>query len=147
MTLKLKTGKSRYLKEKSEVVTDFKKATLLAKKMFVLLNKYPSGAGIAANQVGFLLQLFIMNHKGMKKVVINPTITKKSFGKMYGIEGCLSYPGIFKTVKRCKEITVKYFNGKVIIEEKLTGMNARIFQHEFDHLNGICKVGKGVKLS
>ena len=51
-------------------------------------------------------------------------------------EGCLSYPGKERNIRRSKTIDVEYYNGKEHISETLTGMIARIFQHEYDHLNG-----------
>lgn len=106
------------------------------------------GIGLAAPQIGVLKKMFVIatpinNEQGdevnfFKKVFINPSIIDKSDKKVFYNEGCLSIPGIYEDVLRSESITVSYsdsdFNN---IEEKLDGIVARVFQHEFDHLNGI----------
>jgi peptide deformylase len=58
-------------------------------------------------------------------------------------EGCLSYPGLFLTVKRPKSIVAEYQNSQGdIIEARFEGYLAKCFQHELDHLDGICFVDK-----
>ena len=105
------------------------------------------GIGLAANQVGELKQLFIMDceqeDRGHRPIVIiNPRITS-SEGSETGDEGCLSVPDYTAAVKRASMVEVKGYdrNGKEItIEEQ--GLAARCIQHEIDHLNGICFVDR-----
>ena len=96
------------------------------------------GIGLAAPQLGISLSFFVMDDGERKRTVINPEI--KSFGKeeITFEEGCLSVPEIYADIVRPREISVKYTNelGE-IVEENLTDQTARIFQHEFDHLEGI----------
>lgn len=105
------------------------------------------GVGLAAPQIGKNIRLAVINFKDGAFCVINPKITKKSFSKEIGPEGCLSVPGVFGQVKRHKKITLTYFDqeGKKI---KFTaqGMMARVLQHEIDHLDGILFIDKAVKI-
>ncbi|HBT51641.1 MAG TPA: peptide deformylase [Petrotoga sp.] len=110
-------------------------------EMFSTMYLY-DGVGLAAPQVGISLRFFIMdsreeNEKG-KKVVINPEIIEFLGEEISSEEGCLSIPDIFEDVVRAEGVKVRYqdLSGKVI-EEELHGYQARIFQHETDHLEGI----------
>ncbi len=124
---------------KCKSVEDFTYMDSLSKKMLELM-KLHNGIGLAANQVGLDIRLFVMQiSKTMKtpKICINPQI-------VYGCvpyeeeEGCLSHPGIHRKIVRNKYIVIKYFdvNGK-LIESKMKDLEARCAQHEIDHLNGI----------
>ena len=97
-----------------------------------------NGIGLAAPQVGVLKRLFIMGNDQKLFVCINPEILSGD-GAERDLEGCLSFPDLWMHVKRHKSINVKYqtITGE-IIESTLSGISARVFQHEFDHLNGIC---------
>ncbi|MBD3247818.1 peptide deformylase [Candidatus Falkowbacteria bacterium] len=96
------------------------------------------GVGLAAPQVGENIRLIVVNTKDGVLPMFNPQITKRSFGKYWEQEGCLSLPMVFGDVKRCKKITCIYRNIKgEKIELKAEGLLARIIQHEVDHLNGI----------
>jgi peptide deformylase len=68
----------------------------------------------------------------------NPTILN-AHGDQSGEEGCLSFPNLFLTVNRYKKITAMYLDnaGKRCIIE-LEDIDARCFQHELDHLDGVC---------
>ena len=96
------------------------------------------GVGLAAPQVGKNIRFIVVNIENKITCMINPVITKKSWAKEFGEEGCLSVPDTFGKVKRHKKIKCLYYdnNGKkqIISAEKLT---ARIIQHEIDHLDGI----------
>lgn len=101
------------------------------------------GVGLAANQVGIHKTFFISEIKGRIKLFINPKITYYSEEVNVDREGCLSYIGIFKYIQRSSEITVQYFDysTKKLVKEIYLGFEARIIQHEVDHLNSVCKVG------
>lgn len=99
-----------------------------------------NGVGLAAPQVGISKRIIVMQAdvKGQRIfALVNPVIIKKSKEKEKDEEGCLSFPGIFLQVKRCKRVEVKALdiNGKKI-QMKTEGLLARIIQHEIDHLNG-----------
>ncbi len=97
------------------------------------------GAGLAAPQVGIDEQIFVADAQDGQGpfVVINPEFIKISLQKTIMEEGCLSLPGIRIQVERPKMVTVRYFdeNGRQI-QKELTGLLAKIFQHESDHLFG-----------
>ena len=103
-----------------------------------------TGIGLAANQVGLLDRIMIVtlnvNTKKDHKVVamINPEIVWESEDKVVMEEGCLSLPKTFGKVIRPAKIKVKWQNvdGNVC-EKKLASWDARIFQHEYDHLEGV----------
>ncbi len=102
-----------------------------------------NGVGLAAPQIGVSKQLLIIDwgsltENGHLKVYINPEIIE--YGKSTDTyeEGCLSFPRVFANVIRPTKVIVRYQNIKGdIIEEKLNQLPARVFQHEFDHLQGI----------
>ena len=96
------------------------------------------GIGLAANQCGIEVRVFVIGTEAFDMVCINPEILEVSEEVEKGDEGCLSFPFIYLKIKRPKKIKVKYSNqlGE-LIEVELIGMTARCFQHEMDHLNGI----------
>jgi peptide deformylase len=98
------------------------------------------GIGLAANQVGILKRVFAIRLKDQVPFcMFNPTIVKNESILEDDSEGCLSFPNLFLKVKRYSSITAEYFDrqGKKRIIE-LEGLDARCFQHELDHLNGVC---------
>lgn len=97
--------------------------------------------GLSANQVGYTTRFFVMESSTGYKKCFNPKILTHGKDIEIKIEGCKSYPDIWKPIKRYRVITVSYdteYHNQVI--ETLKGFDARIFQHELDHLNGICKI-------
>ena len=105
------------------------------------------GLGLAAPQVGLSkrLFLFVANPDSVTdeeeeteiKIVINPQILERE-GEIVSYEGCLSYPDHVAQVKRALKVKVKYQDANMEkVEEELSGMAARAFQHELDHLDGI----------
>ena len=106
-----------------------------------------NGIGLAAPQVGVLLQLLIFKDNGKYYDIINPKI--HSFEDEFeSIEGCLSFPGELYRVKRFKQIEVGYHNktGKHA-RQFFHGMPAIILQHEFQHLQGITLATSGTLLN
>lgn len=97
------------------------------------------GIGLAATQVDRHIRLIIIDvteNKSRLQVFINPEIINKS-GDCESEEGCLSVPGIYESVTRAEEITVKALDldGKTF-ELTAEGLLAVCIQHEIDHLNG-----------
>ncbi len=94
------------------------------------------GIGLAANQLGYSHRVFAIQSNPIL-VCYNPIIVDKTSAMIALDEACLSFPGLSVKVKRPESIKVRYTepNGN-IITTKFTGMTARIFQHEFDHLEG-----------
>ena len=117
--------------EIKELVSGMKKAMIESR-----------GIGLAANQVGRDLQIFVIDEKlaeenNVPDIYINPEITEysKELGEME--EGCLSMPDYWRQIKRSKKIKIKALdiNGKKV-KIKARGLLARVFQHEYDHLRG-----------
>ncbi len=112
----------------------------LIRDMFETMHN-ADGIGLAANQVGLALSLAVMDISVMEDyasekplVAINPEILE-SGGEYTLEEGCLSVPGIRDEVTRADSIRVRYTDGNFErIETELSGMWARVFQHEYDHL-------------
>ena len=99
------------------------------------------GIGLSANQIGLYVRAFAMIRDLENNEVIvcfNPKIVKKYNECVNFEEGCLSYPDEFISVKRPDRIVVTYEDeDKKVHKIKLSGMASRVFQHEFDHLEGI----------
>jgi peptide deformylase len=100
------------------------------------------GLGLAAPQVGLPYQLFVMNVKGDPKepgeqrIYINPVLSEKK-GIVEAEEGCLSFPDLFQKVRRAKQIRVMAYDERgEPIDRVLTDLEARVVQHETDHLHG-----------
>jgi len=110
--------------------------------MFETMKNY-GGIGLSANQVGMPYRMFVMGdhpniEKGKKWVCINPKITNVTKELIRYKEGCLTFPYLFLDVERPRAVSVVYYDENMKkVEENLTGMSARIYQHEFDHMQGI----------
>ena len=100
-----------------------------------------NGIGISANQIGIWERAFAMvrdieNNEVM--VCFNPRIVKSYSEEVEMEEGCLSYPELFLKIKRPDKIIVKYEDeDKKTHKLKLQGLASRVFQHEYDHMEGI----------
>lgn len=106
-----------------------------------------NGIGLAAPQVGTNKRIFVMGNKTQSYVCVNPEILSTT-GSGKDIEGCLSFPGLWLHVTRPENIDVRYQDILGRWQEKsLTGLQARVFLHEYDHLEGVCFVDKVGKLS
>ena len=100
-----------------------------------------NGVGLSANQIGIEERVFVMISDMDTQETItcfNPKIIKESKDMVIMEEGCLSYADLFLNVPSPNSVIVKYEDeGKKIHKERLTGFVARIFQHEYDHMEGI----------
>lgn len=96
------------------------------------------GVGLAAPQLGIMKRVFIMGNFTKLVACINPKIVSLSEERVLDLEGCLSFPDMFMKVKRPSSCVVSYQNvtGETI-ERELTGLESRVFLHEYDHLLGI----------
>ena len=99
------------------------------------------GVGLSANQIGIGERVFIMvlNMETEETITcFNPRIIKRYDDNVWCEEGCLSFPDEIINVERPDRIIVKYEDeDKKDHKIKLSGMAARVFLHEFDHLEGI----------
>lgn len=96
--------------------------------------------GLAAPQVGIMRRFFLMVNKDTRKVLFcfDPRIERHGKDLQWAEEGCLSCPGETANVPRWKIIDVEYTNENGRLERHtFRGFNARVFQHELDHLNGL----------
>ena len=121
-------------------------APMLTNIMFDRMSEM-GGAALSAPQVGLDMSMFVMGVDNVKLEVFNPTIISYSKEEALMNEGSLSYPGILVIVKRPIAVTVEYYNkNKELQETEFQGLTARIFQHSFDHLQGITIKDKVSKL-
>lgn len=105
--------------------------------MYSVLNN-AKGIGLAAPQIGISLRIIIIKTPALEQVIINPIITRRRLGKTVSKEGCLSFPGLIKKIKRDKQIIVEGFTPDwKPFKMKLRGLESYCIQHEIDHLNGI----------
>ena len=100
-----------------------------------------NGVGLSANQIGIEERAFVMMVDiDLQQTItcFNPKIIKESKDEVVMEEGCLSYPEMYLDISRPRSIIVKYEDeGKSIFKRRLDGYIARIFQHEYDHMEGI----------
>ncbi len=94
--------------------------------------------GLAAPQCGVRKRVFVMGNEDKLVACINPIFLPFVDETAKDFEGCLSFPGLFMQVKRPEKVSVTYqtVTGELVSRE-LSGLEARIFQHETDHLDGI----------
>ncbi|MBI5152453.1 peptide deformylase [Candidatus Peregrinibacteria bacterium] len=150
--LKILTGANNLiLRKKSEAV---KAAEISGKKLSKLIKDMrdtlgANDLGLAAAQVGSSVRVCLVRlNSGTNQarviVMINPEIAPAGRETEIAEEGCLSLPEVWVRVERKKNITVKFLDVKGA-EQVLTleNLNARVIQHEIDHLDGILIVDKG----
>jgi peptide deformylase len=85
------------------------------------------GLGLAANQIGCLRRVFVMDVGGVPRTFIDPVL-ESAEGEQFNQEGCLSFPEELVTIKRAAKVTISGVT--------LEGLEAAVAQHELDHLNG-----------
>ena len=106
------------------------------------------GIGLAAPQVGALRNIVVIDSSGGEDrsglmIMVNPLITWTSPEQCVMGEGCLSIPGVTVNVKRSVACDVTYLgDDKNTVSMRLTGLSARIVQHEVDHLSGVLMIDK-----
>ena len=102
---------------------------------------YHKGIGLSANQIGIWERAFVMIRDIEYNEIItcfNPRIIKESKKEVSMQEGCLSYPDLFLDISRPESVVVKYEDeNKKLHKVKVDGLAARVFQHEYDHMEGI----------
>lgn len=138
MALELRTFGDPVLKTRAAPVVSFDAAlSRLAGEMLATMRE-SDGVGLAANQVGRLKRILVAAVEEDEYVVVNPVIERAAPSTEQGPEGCLSIPGIQVDVERATEVTL---SGQDLTGAPLrieaSGLVARIFQHEVDHLDGV----------
>lgn len=139
MDLKLISEDNEILRKVAELWnfekdSDLNELVKAMSKLMVLHN----GIGLAAPQCGIAKRIFVMGNPDHLVACINPEIISGT-ETIRDLEGCLSFPDLWMYVERYKVIKVKYYNvAGEKVEQELTGLMARVFQHELQHLDGIC---------
>ena len=141
----LEAGKEEMLRKHSRPVEKFDK------RLWTLLDDMADtmyqadGAGLAAVQVGVLKRCVVIDVGEGLIELVNPRIVK-SEGEMINAEGCLSVPGRRGKVARPEKVTVRALNRRGELKEYTgTGLLARAFCHEIDHLDGILYLDKMIE--
>ena len=100
--------------------------------------KHYGGIGLSANQVGIALRMFVFGDKEHFIPCFNPKIIEYGGPDMAIEEGCLTYPGLFVKIYRPDWIVAQWEDEKRELHEaNLPDLHSRIFQHEYDHMEGI----------
>jgi peptide deformylase len=126
------------LKSKALPVADVDgKAIRLVDDMFDSLYTTDNGLALAAPQIGVQKQVFVWELDDEPRVVFNPEIVESSGEWVYD-EGCLSIPGLYVEMVRPKLVLLRGvgLDGEVV-EYEADELEARLFQHELDHLHGV----------
>jgi peptide deformylase len=142
------------LRKKAQPITEFNNElqSFLRDLIFTMYQR--DGVGLAANQVGSLQRVFVIDTQWSREdavpmpiVMINPEIVSGE-GEYEMEEGCISLPGVYAKVKRFHRIKYKYtdMEGKQQTGEA-EGYDAVVIQHEYDHLNGVLFTDRLSKLS
>ena len=138
MSYQIRTFGDPVLASQAAAVTNIDgKIARIVEEMFDTLYDSDSGIGLAAPQVGIQRQIFVWDMDDEPMVILNPTIAE-SDGEWVYEEGCLSIPGLYVEMTRPKTVLMKGIDmdGNEIALEA-DELEARLFQHELDHLNGV----------
>lgn len=139
MSYSIRTFGDPVLKSKAAPVADVDgKLVRLVDDMFETLYETGNGLALAAPQIGVQKQVVVWDMgEGDQQVIFNPEIVE-SDGEWVYDEGCLSIPGLYVEMLRPKTVLVRGvdLNGEVV-EREADELEARMYQHELDHLNGV----------
>jgi peptide deformylase len=148
---KMVTAGAPVLRQKAKKVTSYGEATERLVQDMLESMRAAGGLGLAAPQIGVPLRVIVIEmpedydhpDAGKRFVMCNPKIVKASKEQEEGEEGCLSVPEMVGAVSRSTTVTVKGRTAKgKSVRLKGTGLLARAFQHEVDHLNGVLFVDR-----
>ena len=138
----------------TDISPDYPNLNTLIANMYDTMN-YAYGVGLAAPQIGLPIRLFVVDTapfaddddlteeertflSNFKKTFINAKITEETGDKWLFNEGCLSIPGVREDVSRQKQITIEFVDEQFTPQQlTLSGLAARVVQHEYDHIEGI----------
>jgi peptide deformylase len=109
----------------------------LTEEMLATMREH-EGVGLAANQVGRLKRVLVAALEDEEFVIVNPAVDGASDATEKELEGCLSIPGIQVEVERPTAVTISgQDTSGAPLRIEASGLLARVFQHEIDHLNGV----------
>ena len=131
------------LREHAKDVTEFDRGLRkLAKRMIRTMHDAP-GVGLAAPQVGVLQRLLVYDVDDDPRVLVNPLLDEFSDETEESEEGCLSVPGVTMPVERPVSVRVRALDeyGEAV-DFRAEGFEARVIQHENDHLDGVLIVDR-----
>ena len=131
------------LREHALEVTVFDRSLRkLAKRMIRIMHDAP-GVGLAAPQIGVLQRLLVYDVDDDARILVNPQLDEFSADIEENDEGCLSVPGVTMPVSRPVSLRVRAFDADgQPLEFHAEGLEARVIQHEFDHLEGVLIVDR-----
>ena len=140
-------GQSVLRKKGKEITKDYPNLETLLSNMWETMEN-AQGVGLAAPQIGLGIRLFLVDTrevqeegeeaKGIKKVLINAQKIKEGGAIRDFEEGCLSIPDFRGDVSRPAQLKIRYMDENFKEHEEIfTGINARVIQHEYDHIEGI----------
>ena len=100
--------------------------------------KHYGGIGLSANQCGIPIRMFVFGDSKNYIPCFNPKILEYGGPEMPIEEGCLTYPGLFVKIYRPEWIVAEWEDeNRELHKENFTELNSRVFQHEYDHMEGI----------
>lgn len=131
----------------TEISPDFPNLAALIENMWETMY-HAQGVGLAAPQIGQSIRLFMVDTiqvmekgeeaKGIKQVFINAEVIEEVGNSWLYEEGCLSIPDIRGEVERNEVLKIRYMDEDFNEQEaEFTGINARVIQHEYDHIEGV----------
>ncbi len=132
----------------ADISADYPELSVLLQNMWETMY-YATGVGLAAPQVGLSIRLFIVDTvqleakeriegPGIKRVFINAQKIEETGQPWSYEEGCLSIPNVRGEVTRPETLRIRYLDENFVEhEEVFSGMNARVIQHEYDHIEGV----------
>jgi len=134
-------------KKAKDIDKNYEGLETLIKNMWETMYK-TDGVGLAAPQIGKSIRLFVLDTealsedypegKGFKKVFINAHVIEEEGEEWSFNEGCLSVPNIREDVKRKTKLRMEYYDENWEYHDEIfEGIQARVMQHEYDHLDGI----------
>lgn len=140
--IEILTGKDNEILRKQSEKISFSDAKKIIPKMKIAIDSQPA-LGLAAPQIGINKRVILVKIGKSFVVMINPQIIEKSPETAISEEGCLSLPNIWGNVERFFEITVEFTDEKNNAKKiRINDLDARVVQHEIDHLNGLLFVDK-----
>ena len=141
-----KNSNEDFLRKKSRDVSEITPRILTLIDDMVETMRAANGCGLAAVQVGVLRRIVVVETEDGLFELINPVIVSAS-GEQEGVEGCLSIPNEWGLTKRPETVTVRALdrNGKTI-EVTGSGLLAKAFCHEIDHLDGVLYTDKVIRM-
>ena len=139
-TYKLLDSSDPKLKIKLDPIEEGVDRLILKNNLIETMNKH-NAFGLAAIQCGVMQRVFAMcsgENKKVKTICFNPEIIWVSEETSLEEEGCLSYPNLYLKIRRPVSIKVTYdYINENTISQGFDGLESRIFQHEYDHVDGI----------